>query len=54
MTRPIIEQVSSPSFEQVQRRAYELFVARGATHGSDWADWFAAEQELIKAPAAAQ
>jgi putative SOS response-associated peptidase YedK len=36
----------SPSFEQIQRRAYELFVARGATHGRDWADWFTAEQEL--------
>jgi hypothetical protein len=35
-----------PSFEQVQRRAYELFEGRGGTHGSDWADWFAAEQEL--------
>jgi hypothetical protein len=37
---------SSPSFEQIQRRAYELFMARGGTHGCDWADWFTAEQEL--------
>lgn len=36
----------SPSFEQIQRRAYELFIARGAAHGGDWADWFTAEQEL--------
>lgn len=36
----------SPSFEQIQRRAYELFVARGATHGGDLTDWFIAEQEL--------
>jgi hypothetical protein len=42
----------SPSFEQIQRRAYELFEARGATHGCDWADWFAAEQELIATTAA--
>jgi hypothetical protein len=35
-----------PSFEQIQRRAYELFIARGGTHGCDWADWFTAEQEL--------
>ncbi len=41
----------SPSFEQIQRRAYELFVARGATHGFDWADWFTAERELTTAPA---
>jgi hypothetical protein len=43
----------SPSFEQIQRRAYELFVARGATHGYDLADWFSAEQELIATSAAA-
>jgi hypothetical protein len=27
-------------------RAYEIFMARGASHGHDWADWFRAEQEL--------
>jgi len=37
---------ASPSFEEVQRRAYELFLARGSIHGCDWADWFTAEQEL--------
>jgi Protein of unknown function (DUF2934) len=44
---------SSPSFEQIQRRAYELFEARGAAHGFDWADWFTAEQELIATSAVA-
>jgi hypothetical protein len=44
---------TSPSFEQIQRRAYELFVARGASDGCDWADWFTAEQELIAVSAAA-
>lgn len=38
---------ASPSFEEIQRRAYELFVARGGIHGCDWADWFTAELELI-------
>ena len=38
---------ASPGFEEIQRRAYELFVARGGIHGCDWADWFTAEQELI-------
>jgi hypothetical protein len=38
---------ASPSFGEIQRRAYELFVARGGIHGCDWADWFTAEQELI-------
>ena len=44
---------ASPSFEEIQRRAYELFVARGGIHGCDWADWFTAEQELIGTSAAA-
>jgi hypothetical protein len=34
------------SFEAVQRRAYELFLARGGWHGADLADWLAAEREL--------
>lgn len=37
---------ASPTFEQIQRRAYELFEARGSSHGCDWSDWFTAEQEL--------
>lgn len=48
---PDAKNAPSPSFEQIQRRAYELFEARGATHGFDWDDWFAAEQELIAASA---
>ena len=35
------------SVEQIQRRAYELFLARGGFHGNDWIDWFTAERELI-------
>jgi Protein of unknown function (DUF2934) len=42
----------SPSFEQIQRRAYELFVARGGTDGCDLADWFTAEQQLLAPPIA--
>jgi len=30
----------------IRERAYELFLARGATHGADLADWFEAEQDL--------
>jgi Protein of unknown function (DUF2934) len=43
----------SPSFEQIQRRAYELFEARGGSHGRDWADWFTAELELTATSTAA-
>jgi hypothetical protein len=31
---------------QIATRAYERFLARGATHGHDVDDWLAAEQEL--------
>jgi hypothetical protein len=32
--------------DQVARRAYERFEARGGEHGRDQEDWFDAEQEL--------
>ncbi len=37
---------ASATAEDIRIRAYELFMARGATHGDDLADWFLAEQEL--------
>jgi Protein of unknown function (DUF2934) len=37
---------ASPRYEQIQQRAYELFLSRGQTHGSDLDDWFRAEHEL--------
>jgi len=37
---------ASPSHEQIARRAYELYLQRGATHGCDLQDWIAAEREL--------
>jgi hypothetical protein len=30
----------------IARRAYELFVQRGQTHGNDLEDWLRAEREL--------
>lgn len=46
--RPSAEQMSERklSREEVERRAYELWLARGAPHGSDQADWLQAEREL--------
>ncbi len=32
--------------EQIARRAYEIFLARGGQHGSHEQDWFQAEREL--------
>ena len=36
----------SVSEEQIRRRAYELYMQRGGTHGRHMDDWFRAESEL--------
>lgn len=50
---PTAEAVSSaperPSAEAITRRAYELFLERGGTHGNDVDDWVRAELELSAA-----
>ena len=33
--------------EDIERRAFQLYVARGREQGHDLADWFAAERELL-------
>jgi len=35
-----------PAFEQIQVRAYEIYVQRGRQDGLDLDDWFQAEKEL--------
>ena len=35
-----------PLEEQIQRRAYELYVERGSESGSDLDDWLQAEEEI--------
>ena len=35
-----------PTFEQIQVRAYEIYIQRGRQDGLDLADWFQAEKEL--------
>ncbi|CAM3850869.1 DUF2934 domain-containing protein [Corallococcus sp. ZKHCc1 1396] len=37
---------SAPTNEQIARRAFEIYQARGGTHGSSEQDWFQAEREL--------
>lgn len=37
-----------PSHEEIARRAYELWQARGGGHGGHEEDWFRAEQELMR------
>jgi hypothetical protein len=38
--------LTAPPDDEVRRRAYELYMARGAVDGDDVADWMAAEREL--------
>ncbi|QRK08392.1 DUF2934 domain-containing protein [Archangium violaceum] len=35
-----------PTQEQIARRAYELYLARGGSHGRHEDDWLQAEREL--------
>lgn len=37
-----------PTRDQVERRAYELYLERGRADGQDLADWFAAERKLME------
>jgi Protein of unknown function (DUF2934) len=43
--------ITAPSTEEIARRAYEIFVARGQESGRDLEDWLQAERELTGAPA---
>ena len=36
----------TPTYEEIARRAYALFEARGESPGGTWDDWIAAEQQL--------
>lgn len=40
------------SFEQIQQRAYEIFLERGGAPGNEVGDWLAAERELLTVTAA--
>ena len=37
-------------YERIAVRAYELYLARGGSHGQDWEDWLAAEREIVGQP----
>jgi hypothetical protein len=38
--------IRTPSHDEIARRAYELFLARGRQHGRAHEDWMTAEREL--------
>jgi hypothetical protein len=37
---------NEPAREEIQRSAYELYLARGEVHGYDQDDWLQAERQL--------
>lgn len=45
-TMPTTVETRGPSNEEIQRRAFELFLARGRQHGRAQEDWLTAEREL--------
>ena len=49
-TPTLVEVNGRIGFEDIQRRAYELYLGRGRCDGHDLADWFAAELELMPSP----
>jgi hypothetical protein len=44
--RPGVNDTSAATDEAIAARAYELYQARGGTHGADMDDWLQAEREL--------
>src|SRR5437762_7871226 len=43
---PVESLAREPTHDEIARRAYQLYEARGGEYGRDWEDWFQAEQEL--------
>ena len=37
-----------PTREEIEQRAYEIYLERGAREGDDLNDWYAAERELAE------
>jgi len=38
--------LNEPATKEIERRAYELYLARGEVHGYDQDDWLKAEREF--------
>ena len=45
---------AAPAREDIERRAYELYLERGAADGGDLDDWLRAERELNRSGDATQ
>ena len=49
-TAPSLFQSMDKLFEDVRKRAFDLFQRRGALDGGDLEDWFRAERDLVQTP----
>ena len=38
----------APTREEIELRAYQIYVERGGAHGQDVEDWLQAERELVE------
>ncbi len=38
----------APAREEIELRAYQIYVERGGAHGQDVEDWLQAERELVE------
>ena len=45
---------TKPAEEEIQRRAYEIYEARGREDGKELDDWLAAERELLESRSSSQ
>ena len=45
--KPRATKTAAPTLEQIQLRAYEIFLERGGAAGREIEDWLAAERELM-------
>ena len=41
-----VRRTGSPTHEEIAKRAYEIFMTRGGTHGRHEEDWYQALREL--------
>ena len=39
---------SAPMREEIELRAYQIYIERGGAHGQDVGDWLQAERELVE------
>ena len=45
-----VETPHEPTEDEIRHRAYQRYLERGGSHGSDFDDWLDAEQDLRRKP----